>query len=621
MAEVWNKNGTSAADTIYVTEPEVKVIGGYGNDTYIVKGNAVKNTIGNRNTEYGNDTLKILAGDYITFYNLNGSNTIEISNGSYHEIYTGDKKDILTLKSGVDSVKAELAAGANEVIINAGTQHNISAGSGSDVLTVGYMESSTIALGNGENTVKLNGGFGNTIKLGNDKDTVTINKGYNNTIRAYDGDDVIYINKDAGSNVFYSGKGNDRFTVNSVSKQEIHVNEANNGDKNVILLKAGDGHHIEGSAGNSNARIELYVENANNVTGNLGDSTDKAVIETGTGNSINLANNDDMGSIRGGTGNVITGGWGNDTLSIEGNAGANNSLYGNGGDDNLYVNAGISGIQNLDGGSNDNRDSFNVNSEKAIVRITANGTKASIVLNKGNAVDETGAGHTVTSNANNNYLYIGKDANTVANNVQAQINGKLNNSVVYGSDNSIISNNSSDSVYIRSGERNYVSTGYGNDYIYIDGGNNHTIRGGFGERDNIYVRMSLGSNARLTLDQGGSNDLRDILHLSNEYKKNFSYSYNKSHDSLLIKKNNGALITVQNWTNNRLQVIEFKDGTYSNWSSVATSANLTSAKNEIAADLMVFKADDSGLGEQTGNGSVLTETSDKTIFITGSANV
>lgn len=613
MATIWNQNGTNEADTIYVTEPGINVIGGYGDDTFIVKGSAANNRIGGDSSEYGNDILKILAGEEITFVNKKGSNTIEISDGMNHNIQTGGKDDTLIIKSNADSVLANLGAGKNIINIYAGTQHNINAGNGNDTLTVGYMESSGVNLGNGENRITLNGGFGNTIRSGVDKDTITVNKGYNNKIYAGDGDDVLYVNKDTGSNEFWSGRGSDRFTVSSTNKQTIHIDESDAGDKNTIILKAGEGHVITVNNQSSNAITGLYIENANNVTASFYNEKNSAVISSGTGNSISLGDNNDMGSIRGGTDNIIRGGSGNDTLSIEGSAGAGNALYGDYGDDNLYVNAGVSGIQTLDGGGNGTRDAFNVNSETAIVHISANGEKASFVLNKGTAMDKDGIGHTVTSTASNNYLYIGKDANSVANNVHADINNRLNNCFIYGSNNQVIGTSNPDSVYIRFGEGNFVSTQGGNDYIYIDGGNNHTIYGGGGDRDSFYVRMSLDRSTRLTFNQLNNNgDRRDILYLPNESAQNFSFEYDSLNNALLISKNNGALITVENWANNRIALIKFKD-------SEVKGDNLPLAESKLATALMVFNTEER-LGGQQETVSALTEKANETIFITGSAN-
>ena len=601
---IYNKNGTNGSDMIYVTEPDVDVIGGYGNDVFIVQGKASGNQIGNWSDEYGDDNLTVKAGDIISFQNQYGSNTITLSYGLNHYIGTGDKKDVLSINGTADSVTANLGAGANVITVDKGTNHKISCGNGSDRLTVNYAENSEFKLGSGENSIKIAGGFGNTAIAGDHKDTVTVIGGYSNSIDVGDGDDVItvnggsatisgeygddtfYVNAEAGSCLFYSGYGNDRFVVKSNSKQTIVLSNGikyASDDVKTVLIKAGNEHDVKA---NNNVRTQLYIENANKVTADLSGSVDKGVITSGSENSIDLERGDDIGSIRGGSDNLISGGYGSDTLSIEGKAGANNQLYGGDNDDNLYVNAGASGLQMLSGGRNDNRDSFNVSSEKAIVYIDAIDDKAAINLCKGNAVDDTGNGHKVESSASENYLYIGYGKeNTVANNVRAIFNGRLNNCLIYGSNNDVRNTwtgwtdknyRTQDNIYIRSGENNYVDSGRGDDYIFIQGGNNHTVCGGSEyNKDNFYVSFALASNTCLTFNQSGSGDKKDILHLQNDKKGNFSYSYNSSADILSIHKNNGGLITVTNWQDNRFKGIEFSDGFYSNWDSVPVYSGST----------------------------------------------
>ena len=132
MAIIYNKNGTSAADTIYVTQPGINVIGDYGNDEFIVQEEAVNNTIGSYNNEYGDDKLTIKLGDQITYRDRNGKNTVIILNGMKHNIDTGDAKDTLLIQGDADVVTASLHNGENEITISAGTNHNITTGNGAD---------------------------------------------------------------------------------------------------------------------------------------------------------------------------------------------------------------------------------------------------------------------------------------------------------------------------------------------------------------------------------------------------------------------------------------------------------------------------------------------------------
>lgn len=109
----------------------------------------------------------------------------------------------------------------------------------------------------------------------------------------------------------------------------------------------------------------------------------------------------------------------------------------------------------------------------------------------------------------------------------------------------------------KAGNNITVNGGAGNDIITVASGNGHILVGGAG--NDKYVISLLEANANYTIDQQSAlTSDRDILSMSKYNSKDFHVVLNSNND-LLLKHENGAIVTVHDWQNHALNMVYFKD--------------------------------------------------------------
>ncbi|AVP93802.1 VCBS domain-containing protein [Aeromonas rivipollensis] len=422
-----NINGTNRNDIINATAGNDAINGGAGDDTINAGegNNAVDGGSGNDSITAGagNDVIDGGSGNDVINAG-NGNNTVDGGSGN-DNITTGSGNDSIDGESGNDTI----FAGAGKDVILAGEGNDTVYGQdGDDVI---YGEAGDDLLDGGDGNDYINGGDGRDIVYGGKGSDRLVGADQNDTLYGGSGDDVIGVDDawrcnfsrengqdviygdgknsasgawlsgadEVGSDLIYSGRGNDRIYGDSGlggtvgGNDRIYAGGGNDavfgeGGNDVIYgedgddlidggagddtLKGGDGRDtVYGGAGGdiisgADGRDLLYGGSGDDRIGNNDDNSWRHGYFSESGGDIIYGDGKDSASgLAGATGNdFIFSGQGNDTLyGDNGNnfagAGAggadtiyagsgNDTAYGEGGDDALF---GEKGNDSLYGGS------------------------------------------------------------------------------------------------------------------------------------------------------------------------------------------------------------------------------------------------------------------------------
>jgi Ca2+-binding RTX toxin-like protein len=373
--------GGKGADKLYGDAGTDKLYGGAGNDT--LSGGAGNDTL---NGQAGNDTLTGGAGkdtfvyangggsDKITDYTA-GSDTLQISSGSISKTaLANSSKDLvftvgsgkvtlsnaaaktISLKDSRGSYTASKTAitlgssfsGTMDVAKYLGTVTTVNGKSTTKTVTVkGNAKANTIYGGSGANTIygyvgndKLYGYAGADKLYGGDGDDTLYGGTGNDTLFGGAGNDILY--GDTGNDTFYGDEGNDTFHYTSgtsvikdfAAGETLAVANAVTGvgvNGEDIVLKAGTGSlTVTGGKGKL-----TEITEAGRQKGFYIDDEGEGAFEGSAG--------DDIIAVARyiGMGYGVYGGKGNDSLIITDKA-VGAYVYGDDGDDTIYINGGRS---------------------------------------------------------------------------------------------------------------------------------------------------------------------------------------------------------------------------------------------------------------------------------------
>ncbi len=291
-------NGAAGNDTLVANSVDDQLIGGLGDDTYIINDAA---TVIMEDSNSGHDTV-VSSVDFSlatvsNFENatLAGNDAISLTGNSINNLLIGNSaNNVISGGSGADSMQG--GGGDDTYIVdNIGDIVNEYEGGGSDLIksSVSYTLLSNVEKLTLTGSSSLSG-------VGNELNNSIIGNTGANVIRGELGNDTL--NGGAGADSLFGGLGDDTFVVDNLS-DNVFENENEGSDL------------IQSSV---TWTLGLNIENLN-LTGSSA--------LNGTGNTLN-------NRLFGNTGaNTLTGGLGNDTLN--GGTGAD-SLVGGVGDD-LYV--------------------------------------------------------------------------------------------------------------------------------------------------------------------------------------------------------------------------------------------------------------------------------------------
>jgi len=345
MANLTNKNGTTAADIIDLT----------ASGTYHANG--------------GNDTINIKGGS-IVVYTDSGNNIVNVTGGSGHTVKVaadeaaGDKiNGIETLTvNGANIVDAVLGSGKDVIVLSntngkkTGALAAIRAGAWGDTFTVNSGAKNYQLYGDaGDDTFNIKGGDNILFWGGAANDTYNVTGGTNIKLRGGDSADTYNVAVDKVD--MQLGYGNDVVNVTAGNNQTIKGNLG----INTINLKAGSGHVITADIDQAASKKagknvgygvdKVYITGtASNVTANLGDGKDVVEISAGSGHKIYTEGWGDTITVSGGSVDVLDAGAGDDAVNVDG--GAVGSVEVGAGSDLISITDGTVKDISLDSGSN-----------------------------------------------------------------------------------------------------------------------------------------------------------------------------------------------------------------------------------------------------------------------------
>src|SRR5579883_1848298 len=470
--------GKGGNDTITVQGGNNYIDGGTGDDTIV--GGPGNDTIHGGD---GNDSIQGGGGNDV-IYGEAGNDTIVGGGNSGDLIYGGTGNNLITGSDGNDTIYGDApnapstdigndtinAMGGNDLVYGGPGPNLIHAGAGNDTVFGGnsgdtiYADSGNNLISGGSGSDSIVGGTGNdTIYGGAGNDTIDASQGAgatiyggpgSNTITGSAFSDLIYTDApnapdgDGGSNLVYTGNGNDTVFGTGASYNEIHA-----GIGNDSIVGGDGGDLIYGGTGN------------NTIYGGTGSDT----IHGGTGNAF-ISGGDGNNLIYGATGsNIIYSGSGNDTI------------YGGGG--NNLIDAGAGNDSIVSGPGNDTL--------------------------FGGAGDDTidasqGAGDTIYGGSGSNLITGSRQADLIYGDAPGAPDGN-------GGSNTINAGAGNDTVYGTGGSQNVIYGGAGDDLIYAGNGSNTTINGSivhigdliFGQDGNDTI---FGGSGNDTISGGAGND-------------------------------------------------------------------------------------------------------------------
>jgi Ca2+-binding RTX toxin-like protein len=521
-----------------------------------------------------------------------------------------DQGDILYGEEGDDVL---FGGGGNDQLFGGEDHDSLIGGDGDDYLDGGdgddYLEGDDRNDLNATGNDTLFGGAGNDILDGGAGDDYLSGGDGNDQLRGGDGDDMLY--GDDGDDVIF-GQAGDDFADGGAGNDQIDGGDGDDvlfGGAGNDLIRGGTGKDfIDGGDGDDqlfgNEDDDIIHGGAGMDTISGGDGNDSLIggldndVLLGGAGDDELHGDDGDDQLQGGAGNdILRGGTGNDVLF--GEAG-DDQLFGDAGDDQLI--GGI-GHDLLDGG--DGNDFLW-------------GGEGDDILRGGAGNDHLfgEAGHDHLDGGDGDDILIGGDGNDVLEGGAGQdelqggegddvLSGGAGNDVLFGENgNDSLSGGSGDDILFGGAGFDFLSGGDGNDEL--QGGNdddilhgdagddrlfgdagNDVLHGGTGDDllvgdagNDVYL-FNIGDGRDTIIEQGDTSG--DYIILGEGIAPEETY-VNRSGNDLVIKHtyDSNDSLTVRNWylgPANKLDHIEFADGTIWNQATIEANLNLPPVAN------------------------------------------
>ena len=467
--------GNTLNNTLMANAANDALIGGAGNDTYVITAASTGTTIV-ENAGEGTDTVQSVMS-----YTL-GANLENLTLTGSNLIGTGNALDNILSVSGVNDTLIG-GLGNDTYVVGSGTTIIENVGEGIDTV----IASSSYTLGANLENLTLSSGSLTINGTGNALNNILIGTAASNTL---DGG--------AGADIMMGGQGNDTYIVDNVG--DVVIEGVNDVGTDTVISSV-------------SYTLGTYVENLTLTVAGL----------TGTGNDLNnvMVANAANDTLLGGQGNdtltanaiydVLLGGVGNDILS----ANASNAvLTGGMGDDTYVISASSAGsaiIENAGEGIDTVQSSINYTLGSNLENLTLMGSAA--LTGTGNALNNiltanTGHDLLVGSLGNDTYV-LGSNTNVViAENAgegtdTVQVSGSyvlsanLENLTLTGTGNFSETGNGVNNVLMGNGGNNIIDGGAGadtmiggdgNDTYYVDNAGDVVV-----ETPNVYIIQASGN--------------------------------------------------------------------------------------------------------------------------------
>lgn len=543
-------------DSINVTGNNATISAGAGDNIITVTGTSATIT-----TDRGDDQISV-TGAYANINAGAGDDSIYVSlDGTEHDatVNAGAGDDLVVVNGHGANVDA--GAGSDSISI-VGTYATVDAGTGNDSIYITNSNQATVDAGEGHNFVSI-AGKNNTVTAGSGNDIISIDGDGNNYVDAGDGRNTISLNGD--NNTVKSGAGNDTITVDG-AYANITI-----GDGNDSVSVSGKYATVTGGAGNDTINVAAnasVTESSGNNLIKAGTSDANVTVTAGAGNDTvdaqgqynYIALGDGNNSVHAGEYATVTAGTGNDTIqtsinsSINAGAGADSILTAN--DVTITAGAGKDTISVASTGVVLTDYEFDVD---RIVMTNASvpgsldfGTDGKVSTSVANiTVSEQSGGYYAVqltqpgTTKHMNYAWTGTDAATIngttakeavyeigtKNDSEGDLlwGSKYNDTVIAGSNDSVVGDKGNDSISIASGATGvYVgfNTGDGNDSVF---GAKNTL--GYDDDDTTIYLNSIdklgatvdGTTVKVTV-KGASLTLSDAETVSNDAKVKLQYA-------------------------------------------------------------------------------------------------
>lgn len=404
---------------------QASIVGGSGDDTYILNGSVT--TL----TDNGGNNIYHLKSDNISVTGGSGNDTFYVSgNNNFVAGASGDDYFIVT---------------GNNNTLDGGTGNDLytDSGSGTKIQNMNYDPNSGelnfTYLGEVK-TFELDGNIYTVTNNNNGQNTLKFSRNPNTGILSLDGSKFTIDSPDIKNKIDIYGNNN---TINGGALADV------------ITVQSGSNNTINGGAGNDN--LVLNSEN-NSLFGGEGDDT--LTLNASTNLEVNGgAGNDTLNIISNNNTNIVSGA-GDDNIKV---SGTGNNIEAGSGNNSITLNAGNNTVIAGDGNN-----SFKVGSDNNT--ITAGNGKNNIGI--------SGSGNTLTSGNSSGTVNINGDNNDVT-----LLDGK-NNIVINGNSNTYTGGKDVDTIKI-SGDDNYAEGGGADDKFTVVKGNNNTVDGNEGTRNTL----------------------------------------------------------------------------------------------------------------------------------------
>lgn len=404
---------------------QASIVGGSGDDTYILNGSVT--TL----TDAGGNNIYHLKSDNISVTGGSGNDTFYVSgNNNFVAGASGDDYFIVT---------------GNNNTLDGGTGNDLytDSGSGTKIQNMNYDPNSGelnfTYLGEVK-TFELDGNIYTVTNNNNGQNTLKFSRNPNTGILSLDGSKFTIDSPDIKNKIDIYGNNN---TINGGALADV------------ITVQSGSNNTINGGAGNDN--LVLNSEN-NSLFGGEGDDT--LTLNASTNLEVNGgAGNDTLNIISNNNTNIVSGA-GDDNIKV---SGTGNNIEAGSGNNSITLNAGNNTVIAGDGNN-----SFKVGSDNNT--ITAGNGKNNIGI--------SGSGNTLTSGNSSGTVNINGDNNDVT-----LLDGK-NNIVINGNSNTYTGGKDVDTIKI-SGDDNYAEGGGADDKFTVVKGNNNTVDGNEGTRNTL----------------------------------------------------------------------------------------------------------------------------------------
>ncbi|MFN9600786.1 MAG: lectin-like protein, partial [Dolichospermum sp.] len=423
-------NGGDGNDTLNGNGDVYTLIGGKGDDTYIVDSTTdavIENA--NEGTDTIQSSVTLTLATNVENLTLTGTAAITGTGNAANNVITGNSaNNILNGGGGNDTLNGDAG---NDIVNYAGSNTEFQ----TNILSDGSIQIKDNVTSNGdEGTDTLigverinfaaNGGYYGVVTGGSGNDFLTATNGWsllfggdgNDTLNGTDGNDTLnggagndILNGDTGYDIVNYAGSDTEFQANILSDGSIQIkdNVTSNGDEGTdtligverINFAASGGYYdvLTGGSGNDSLTAtnvwSLIFGGAGNDT--LGGSVGKDTLSGGAGND----------SLSGGYGNdILSGGYGNDTL---GGGDGNDTLSGEIGDDIYIVDSTTDTItENANEGTDTIQSSVTLTLATNVENLTLTGTTA--INGTGNA-----GNNVITDNIANNTLNGGAGNDTL----------------------------------------------------------------------------------------------------------------------------------------------------------------------------------------------------------------